>query len=477
MKDHEGFRLRASRALVKSRSRSVAAFLLTWIVSIAFLGVMPAAAQVTASSDTSLMTNAPFLLPVSDYRGDVMERTTAFGDLGGVRQDLLDKGVAFNADLTSYLQGVVDGGLRETTKAGGSVDYWLHLDTERLGLWPGGLFTVHGESKFGRSVNGDVGSLSPVNFDYILPIADEESSSYLSEYYLLQAFSERVLLLLGRIDVTGFADKNYFANNEKDQFMNPSLRNDVLFGAFVGYTTHAVVGILDVSPSEDLGIILVPFVTDADDRADDYGTVDGLFNEVSAGVEVDFTWEWAGRPGAFRPGFVWTSKEFAELDDAFLLRNLLTGQPVPTKSDNWLVNLNFAQYFWVPDEQDTHTLPMQRVQETPEGIGTFFRLGIAPADRNAFDLFVSAGLGGRGMIPGRPWDRYGVGFYLLKTSSDFDDQPGLKRILDDEWGVEIFYNFAVTPWLQITPDLQFISPAKKGADNAVVLALRVQIWF
>ena len=38
-----------------------------------------------------------------------------------------------------------------------------------------------------------------------------------------------------------------------------------------------------------------------------------------------------------------------------------------------------------------------------------------------------AGLGGRGVIPTRPYDRYGIGFFAYLDSGDLDDQP----ILDD----------------------------------------------
>jgi Carbohydrate-selective porin, OprB family len=59
--------------------------------------------------------------------------------------------------------------------------------------------------------------------------------------------------------------------------------------------------------------------------------------------------------------------------------------------------------------------------------------------------------------------------------------------LDHEQGVELFYNIAVTPWLHVTPDLQFIDEARnkapliganrKAIDTAVVAGLRVKIDF
>jgi porin len=65
--------------------------------------------------------------------------------------------------------------------------------------------------------------------------------------------------------------------------------------------------------------------------------------------------------------------------------------------------------------------------------------------------------------------------------------------LRDEWGIEAYYNIALTPWLKLTPDIQIIRPAQKelvsietgpppsvsreGIKNATVLGLRLQLIF
>ena len=41
---------------------------------------------------------------------------------------------------------------------------------------------------------------------------------------------------------------------------------------------------------------------------------------------------------------------------------------------------------------------------------------------------------------------------------DLDAQPG--NLLQDEIGVEAFYNFALTPWLQLTADFQWVRSGK-----------------
>ena len=76
--------------------------------------------------------------------------------------------------------------------------------------------------------------------------------------------------------------------------------------------------------------------------------------------------------------------------------------------------------------------------------------------------FYSLGIGGKGMIPARGHDRFGLGFYYIDVNN-----PSLQglfqsiKLLRDEYGFEAFYNFAITPWLQFTPDIQVVRGAQK----------------
>jgi len=140
---------------------------------------------------------------------------------------------------------------------------------------------------------------------------------------------------------------------------------------------------------------------------------------------------------------------------------------------------NFDQYFY----QDT--------KDPTQGIGVFGRFGISDGKTNPVAQFYSFGFGGKGMIPTRGQDRFGIGYYYLKVSGELRDTfPTvlLTRIgLDHEQGVELFYNLAITPWLHLTRDLQFIDAGSnkspiitaggKSIGTAVVPALRIKIDF
>ena len=53
-----------------------------------------------------------------------------------------------------------------------------------------------------------------------------------------------------------------------------------------------------------------------------------------------------------------------------------------------------------------------------QGIGIFGRIGFADRNTNILEQFYSFGIGGRGMLPGRDHDRFGIGFYYTNFSDD-----------------------------------------------------------
>jgi porin len=95
------------------------------------------------------------------------------------------------------------------------------------------------------------------------------------------------------------------------------------------------------------------------------------------------------------------------------------------------------------------------------------------------------------MIPGRPLDRFGLGYYYMDVRQPkFTGPHATRELLRDESGFEAFYNIAITPWMQLTPDIQVIKPAqkdfvdtkglvpvRKNVDTATVLGFRLQMVF
>jgi porin len=75
----------------------------------------------------------------------------------------------------------------------------------------------------------------------------------------------------------------------------------------------------------------------------------------------------------------------------------------------------------------------------------------------------------------RPHDTLGVGYFYSGLSDDFKTLLDPVLDLGDVHGGELYYNMAITKYIQLTADLQVIEPADNANDTAVVAGLRAYI--
>jgi len=397
------------------------------------------------------------------------------GNWGGVRNDLADVGIAFDINITHVLQGNAHGG-RDTTNAfrySGSADTTLTLDTGKMGLWPGGTIVLNGEPRWANGINSKVGSLVPVNLDAAKPFVGDECEYTLSEYFIQQVlFDGKLILVAGKLDGSRVFDTNVFANDERTQFLNTAMRNNVMIPPFLPYTILGA-GVV-VNPTPWLSVLTA--VADSEGKNSTTG-----FNTTFHGpTHTTVIHEWAvkvdpfGLPGNQRVGFAWSSKESNHLNPVSpfkesgpllmkyapkLLEMLSPYLPYDQSPDNVMLYYNFDQYLYTEADDPT------------QGVGLFGRFGWARDDVNPVNYFYSIGAGGKGLLPNRDNDTYGVGYYHVDLSND------LPPMFHSEQGVECYYNIEVTPWLHISPDLQFIvNPGGTDAnDVAIVYGMRMQM--
>ena len=138
-------------------------------------------------------------------------------------------------------------------------------------------------------------------------------------------------------------------------------------------------------------------------------------------------------------------------------------EPEP-QSDDWA--------FWYDFDQYLYTEP----NDPKQGIGVFGKFGWSPGDTNLVETFYNIGVGGKGVVPTRDGDTFGIGYYHINFN---DGLPGGLGI-HSEQGIEMYYNIEVAKWLHITPDLQIIIDPGGGfqdRDVAIVYGLRAQMSF
>lgn len=166
----------------------------------------------------------PAFVPYIDYSGDLWTRTrpALTGDWGGLRTDLINKGIRVDIDLIQTYQGVVEGGTRRHWKYGGSLDIGLDLDTGRAGLWPGGFLHMRAEGQLGESINRDTGALLGVNTDALFPLPDQHEIN-LSTVMYMQFLSEWFGVFAGKLDTLDGDAGHFSGARGKDQFVNMNL--------------------------------------------------------------------------------------------------------------------------------------------------------------------------------------------------------------------------------------------------------------
>jgi porin len=109
-------------------------------------------------------------------------------------------------------------------------------------------------------------------------------------------------------------------------------------------------------------------------------------------------------------------------------------------------------------------------KDDPRQLGAFFQYGWADQQIAEIRQHFGGGLAWTGPIAARPNDVLGVGLSIVNLS---DDQPGLQS--HHEESIETFYKIAITPWLSLKPDLQYIIDPGGKYPDALVGTIRLQI--
>jgi porin len=462
-----------------------------WIASIVLLGVglLFVAAPVRAQ---------PYVTPPT-WGGDFWSRPRLTGDWGGLRDEMAAKGVVFDVDLLVTPQDVLGGGRNTGGDTWGNADYTLNVDTQKLGLWPGGFLKVSVDSSFGTALSNS-GAIVPVNTATLIPATNDRTTTLMNATFM-QFLSEKFGLVLGKFD-TFAAGGQEFYGDYTTQFLNaafnfPMTLEQVPISAFGG-------GVI-VLPTEGTTLSLLALGSDGTPTDNNVGDAFSSGTMVLGSGQV--TIKPFGLVGHQNVGFSWSNQERFSLEqdpsnlalillqDRFprlgdpgpileqILARFFPGLIAPTvpanrESSSWSVSYAFDQYLWQPAGDPHH------------GIGVFFSAGASDGNPNPIKYAFLAGLGGKGMVPGRPNDTFGVGVARTQFSSAFIPflRERLDLGLDHEDSFEAFYNLALTGWLSVTADLQVIDPALKktlpdsglrllNVDNATVAGVRFRLRF
>jgi porin len=356
------------------------------------------------------------------------------GNWGGVRDDWAKKGVVLDLDLYWMPQTITSGGKDERGGDWGNAIFTLNVDTQKAGLWPGGFFKLQTVTSFGDSLMRDTGAIVPANLAWILPTVEHDTG--VQEFTYTQFLSRHFGLFAGKIN--SIAPTNVLHGDYTTGFLYSGLNFPLAF-AMVPLSAWGA-GALYL-PSHE--VTLAGMVLDPDGTIENNDPGNAFRNGVMALVSADMKVRPFGLPGHQNLSFAWSNKDRTSLiqDPSNLGRLLLTkrfprlGNPGPIlfeilekhapelrvpvaplnqEDETWAAVYSFEQFLWQP------------AGEHKRGVGTFFSAGVSDGKANPIKHTYSLGLVGKGVVPGRPRDEFGIAWARTEFSDNF--VPYLRRI-------------------------------------------------
>ena len=266
----------------------------------------------------------------------------------------------------------------------------------------------------------ELGVLSPLNGGNSGPDRANQLLQMLAVEYINP--SETVRFQFGKLAVRTLMNLNRYAHGDSESFFSPMLGNNPV----VPYT--ALLGL-------------------------------GFFGQYRAD-----TWYVSGLVRAPDTELGLSTSAWRNGSREYMIEAALT----PT-----IAGLGYGEYrlIWSRLEDDgslpeVETISFSADQDLGDRFGGFFRYARADDTFRDFQTRVSAGVIVKNAL-GFEHDQIGIGVWRGTPA-----QAGLRK----ETGVEVFYRAQISPFLQITPDLQIVfDPANSTRSSEVILGLRVRL--
>ncbi len=392
---------------------------------------------------------------------DIRHREQLFGDWLGIRSGLAKHGIVTDIQWTQFYQSVTSGGNDETSAYGGKLDYNLTFLGEQMGLNKGLIAVLHAETRHGNDIISDAAPLAASNTNMLYPSLENETA--ITALQFIQMFNPEWALTFGKFNAIDFFNTLYPQTGRGiDGFMNVSMIVPMTTGRTLPLSFLGA-GVMKMRGKQIQGALLV---YDSNDVTTTAG-FDVLFDN---GANIVGLWRFftdhGGLHGSHLLFGTYANGKYTSLDPTDWVFFPPVGVVPGEQTGSWSFSYILEQQLWV-DCCDRN-----------RNIGFFGQVSVADEKTNPFEWTMSASLQAQGLLCGRDQDTMGIGYFYSGLSGDFKALlSGVGVVFDDLQGGEIYYNAAITPWLHLTGDVQFIQPGIVANDTAVVAGLRVNIKF
>jgi porin len=424
------------------------------------------------------------------------------GDMWGLRELLSHYGVSFAIQETSEVLGNVSGGTHRGADYDGLTQVIMQVDTKRAFGWYGGLLNVSALQIHGRSLSADnlltLQTASGIEAD---------RATRLWELWYQQKFlpEDRLDVRIGQMS----ADQEFIVSQNASYFVNtmfgwPMLPSADLPGGGPAYPLSAPGIRFKVRPVDPITVLLAVF--NGSPVRYNYGdpqmrNPSGTTVPLNGGVlvmgEVQYAYPSLGSmlyadqteplSRLYKLGFWYDSESFADLaldNGGLSLANPASSGIPRTHHGDFSIYAVVDQMLWVDPHENDRT------------INFFMRaMGAPQQDRNLISVSVNAGFTFHEPFMHRDEDTFAIGMGWAKVSqaaSSLDQATGVLSgttipVRSSETYLEATYQYQVTPWWQLQPDIQYVfnpsggilNPNGSGEKvrNELVLGVRTNILF
>jgi porin len=425
-------------------------------------------------SEPNAEANGPLAFLSGVSRSGVM-----LGDMWGLRTLLSRYGVSLGLSETSEIFGNATGGYRQGLEYDGLSQMVLQLDTQRAFGWHGGNFNVSALQIHGRDLSADnLGTLQTASG------IEGDRATRLWEFWFQQKFldEDRADLKIGQQSL----DQEFMVSQNAGYFINtmfgwPMVPSADLPGGGPAYPLSALGARLRWRPLDAWTVLAGVFngsptaINGGDSqRTNPSGTSFPLDGGVLAIAEVQYRYPALGGmvygdetplPRIIKFGAWYDSENFSDesiaTNGVSLASPSSSGVPLQHRGD-WSVYTVADQMLWLDPEELDRTLSV------------FIRaMGTPQEDRNLVDFSLNAGLTLHEPLPHRDDDTFGIGMGYTNVSggaAQLDAETGYYShafypVRGGETYIEATYQYEVTPWWQVQPDLQYVFHPGGGVLN------------
>ena len=368
----------------------------------------------------------------------------ALGDLG--REELAEQGFTWEIFAMNDSWGNTTGGVYRRASTLGNLYTMAEVDTEKAGLWDGGRLHFEGVYIYGGRPVRAVG-----DFQYTSSIDSFETYEIWEAYYEHSLRDDRLKVLIGIKDLTReFAVLQFAYRGINSSFTTPSTITQygysfypttglgIQANAQTSENTYVLAAVYDGKPSEPITW-----------RSHDYGlsSKDGAYFISEIGYKDS---EMSDSYGKLAVGVWHNTGHFTDIN----------GYERTGNTGAYIIG---------------ERMLLAESEGSTQGLGVFGQAGQAAQDRNPNSWYFGGGLHYQGPIPDRDDDELMLGLNMATFSSRYRDAyPGTEHA---ERVVELSYRMALTPYLTLTPDVQYVN--NPGGDptrnDAVIVYLRSEV--